>query len=448
MPLHTQALAPDDQARRQDLLKRLAKAFKGEIKRRKDDLLRYDWSKQARPSQIEPTGDWFVWLILAGRGFGKTRTGAETIRSWVAKGQARNICLLGHTIDDVRRVMIEGPAGLLSVCPPNERPLFLPSRGLLQWPSGAVASCYSAMSYEKLRGPQFDAAWVDELAKFPKVSTVWDQLMVGLRLGKRPRCVVTTTPRPLQLLKTLSAQKNVFVTRGSTFENNHLSAAYKELMQTFYQGTSFAAQELEGQLLDQKAGALWTYKMLDAARLPATQTVPPLLRCVVAIDPAVTSNAHSDETGLIVAGLAASGKAYVLDDLSGQYEPLVWAQKAIDAYHAFEADCLVAEVNNGGDLVERMLRSIDQSVAYKALRATRGKWVRAEPVMALYAKGRVVHAKHFKKLEAQLLSYAPQQESGQKSPDRMDALVWALSDLCLVHKQPEQQRSTPKIWFV
>lgn len=410
---------------------------------------RYNWARQARDSQKEPSGDWLGWLILAGRGFGKTRTGAETVRAWIESGRAKRVCLLAHTLDEGRAVMVEGNSGLLSVCPPWNRPIFKADQNQLVWPSGAIATLYSALSYEKLRGPQFDGAWVDELAKFPSPSAAWDQLMMGLRLGKSPRVIVTTTPRPIPLIEQFLEDERFVATRGSTFENKkNLSQTYLQTMQKSYAGTDLGAQELSGEIVKRAATALWTPEMLENALMKTGDPLPEFRRVVVAVDPSVSENAEgADETGIIAAGIDAEGTAYVLDDLSLRQSPSEWAKVAIRAYHEHKADCLVAEVNNGGDLVRQLVLGISPLVCFKPLRAARGKFLRAQPVAALYRMGRVRHVPGLRRLEDQMLSYtadgfvpSPHQKTQSKSPDRLDALVWALFELCL--SGPNENKNT------
>ncbi len=388
----------------------------------------YRWEKQARPSQRLPQGDWYAWLILAGRGFGKTRTGAETIRSWVLSGQARRIALIGATEDEVRQIMIEGESGLLSVHAPEERPYYLPSRKLLVWPNGACARIFSGARPDQLRGPQFDGAWIDELAKFPEPEALWQQLNFSLRLGKSPKVIITTTPRPIKLLKTFLERegRDVVVTRGNSFENReNLSPTFLKMMEETYAGTRLGAQELYGEILESVEGALWRYDQMEDAR---TERAPELARIVVAVDPAVTAGEASDETGLVVAGLSEEGKYYVLEDGSGRHPPLKWAKLAVDLYKKHKADRIIAEVNQGGDLVQTMIRSLGADISFQSVRATRGKFTRAEPVAALYEQGLVHHvgAAGFPELEEQLCSYVP---GKPPSPDRLDALVWALTAL-------------------
>jgi predicted phage terminase large subunit-like protein len=398
---------------------------------RQSHLNRYNWAQQARPAQRLPQGDWRVWLILAGRGFGKTRTGAETVRLWALQQQYKRIALIAATEKDARQVMIEGESGLLNVHPPHERPRYEPSRRTLFWQNGAIATCYSADHYSQLRGPQFDAAWIDELAKFHYPQEVWDQLNMSLRLGKHPRIVITTTPRPVPLLKKLldPSQSGIVVTRGTTYENAaNLSPEFIQFIKETYENSPFGQQEIFGELVEGNHQALWDYTLLQKVRCA---DIPPLSRVVVAIDPAVTHHDKSDETGLIVAGKDQQNRAWILEDLSGRFSCEEWAQRAIAAYHHHRADLIVAEVNKGGDLVHEMLRAIDPTIPFRALHATRSKITRAEPVAALYRQQRVFHASHanLTQLEKQLCTYSP--EASTASPDRLDALVWAITELLL-----------------
>ncbi|HUX78615.1 MAG TPA: terminase family protein [Alphaproteobacteria bacterium] len=411
-----------------DLLKKLLPLLQREKATREKEVSRYDWSKNARQKQIPPQGDWRIWLILAGRGFGKTRTGAETLRQWVREGLCSRIALVAETDTEIRQVMVEGDSGLLSVHPPAEKPLYEPANRQLTWPNGAIATCYSAEAYERLRGSQFDGAWVDELAKFREKDKVWDQLMFGLRLGKNPRVVVTTTPRPSQFLKNLMNDPQVIVTRGSTFENTkNLAQPFLDYMSDRYKNSWLGRQELYADIIEEKQGALWTPSLLEQARNSFKKH--DLMRLVIAIDPAVSNGAHSDETGIIAAGITSEGIGVVLEDLSIKAPAHIWMQRAIKAYHRLKADRIVAEVNMGGDLVEGLLRSYDTLISYKAVHATRNKTLRAEPIASLYELGKVWHADYFPQLEEQLCSYVPGESS--KSPDRLDALVWALTDLMI-----------------
>jgi predicted phage terminase large subunit-like protein len=369
-------------------------------------------------------------LLLAGRGFGKTRTGAELVRLRVGMRTARHVALVAPTAADTRDVMVEGESGLLAIAPSWDRPEYEPSKRRLTWENGAIATTYSADEPERLRGPQHDFAWCDELAAW-RYPEAWDMLMFGLRLGQDPRAVVTTTPRPTKLIKALVADPKVVVTRGSTYDNkDNLPSAFLDQIVRRYEGTRLGRQELDAEILDDVPGALWTHGLIDATRV---NTVPSLTRIVVAIDPAVSSDEHADETGIVVAGKSADGHGYVLADLSGRYTPTEWAKAAIAAYHAHAADRIVAEVNNGGDMVEATLRVVDPSVAFAAVHASHGKVARAEPVAALYEQGRVHHLGALPRLEDQMCCFAHDfnRETAGYSPDRVDALVWALSELLI-----------------
>lgn len=388
----------------------------------------------ARPEQIEPEGEWRAWLILAGRGWGKTRTGAEWVRWRIAHG-AKRVALVGPTAADVRDVMVEGESGLLAVCEDDAvQPLYEPSRrrivfpkGSALAPEGAMCTTYSAEEPDRLRGPQHDAAWCDELAAW-RYPEAWDQLQFGLRLGDDPRCIVTTTPRPTREIRELVKAPTTVVTRGSTFDNaDNLAPAFLERILAKYEGTRLGRQELYAEILDDVPGALWNRRMLEEAVAAWPETEPELQRCVVAIDPAVTSGEDSDETGIIVAGRNGP-KGYVLADYTCRMSPDGWARQAIEAYHQHEADRIVAEANQGGDMVKTVLRTVDPSVPVRLVHATRGKRVRAEPVAALYEQGRVSHAQVFPELEDQLVTWTPDSPT---SPDRLDALVWALTELDL-----------------
>lgn len=389
-------------------------------------MLLHDWPLWARAKQLPPEGDWRVWLILAGRGFGKTRTGAEWVRALAETGRAGRIALVGETAGDARDVMVEGESGLLACCPPWGRPLYEPSKRRVTWANGAMATCFSADDPDQLRGPQFDAAWADEIAKW-RYEAAWDNLMLGLRLGVDPRCVATTTPKPRAWLSRLMADPRTVLTRGGTRENaTNLAPAFLDQILARYDGTRLGRQEIEGEYLVDVPGALWTRALIEAARVPAA-AVPELQRVVVAVDPAVTSGAEADETGIVVAGRDAGTGFWVLEDLTGRLSPDLWARRVADAFARVRADTVVCEVNQGGDLVAATLRTVDPTLPVRSVRATRGKRLRAEPVAALYEQGRVRHAGAFDALEDQMTRFtgAP----GDASPDRLDALVWALTDL-------------------
>jgi phage terminase large subunit-like protein len=413
-----------------------------EIHRRQQQQDQYLWHKKARPNQLPPPGDWRIWLILAGRGFGKTRTGAETLRLWVHQGRAKRIALIAKSIYEARAVMVEGPSGLLSVYPPQQGPLFSPSKRQILWPCGAIATLYGAEQYEQLRGPQFDTAWIDEFAKFRQQKALWEQLLLSLRLGQDPRCLITTTPRPSKMLEALLKAPNVVVTKGTTFENEaNLAPAFFDSIITQFSGTQLGAQELYAEVLTERDGALWQRALIRYAQPESgTDGQWQLDRIVIAIDPATTHTQDSDETGIVIAGLDAQKRAFVLEDLSGRLSPADWGRRVVEAYWRYKADRIIAEVNKGGDLVERVVKSIDNTVAYKEVRATRGKTTRAEPIAALYEQERVFHVRPLTLLETQLCTYV--QGSTSRSPDRLDALVWALTELFL----EAENRPVLKIW--
>jgi phage terminase large subunit-like protein len=392
------------------------------------NALRHQWLFNARAEQWPPEGDWCVWLLLAGRGFGKTRTGAEWVRMQVQHGKARRIALVAPTAADARDVMVEGESGLLAIHPDAERPRYESSKRRLTWPNGAIATTYSADEPERLRGPQHDCAWCDELAVW-RYPAAWDMLMFGLRLGTNPQCVVTTTPKRVKLIRNLLKDPQTVVTRGATYANaDNLPTKFLKKLKRDYEGTRLGRQELHAELLEDVDGALWTLERIEAHRVPKK---PDLKRIVVAIDPAVTSHEGSDETGIIIAGIGHDDHGYVLEDASGRYSPEAWAKKAVECYQTHQADRIIAEVNNGGDLVEATLRMVDRSVSYKAVRASRGKAVRAEPVAALYEQGRVHHIGTFSTLEDQMTQFTVDFDRGRAgySPDRAEALVWALTEL-------------------
>ncbi len=358
-----------------------------------------DWSLWARPKQIAPPGDWRIWLILAGRGFGKTLA----INQW-ALAQARGMpksrgALVAATEADARDVLVEGESGILNVAPPEFAPKFEPSKRRLTFPNGSTAALFSADEPNRLRGPQHHWAIGDELAAWSYPEAL-DMLLLGLRLGQNPRVAIATTPRPISLIKRLLSDPTVAVVRGSTYENRaHLAASFFDGIVDRYEGTALGRQELLGEVVDEDAGSLFKRSLIDAGRVAA---IPPLRRIVVAIDPAVTARATSDETGIIAAGVGFDDEAYVLEDASLKASPDGWARAAVEAYRRWEADRMVAEVNNGGDLVEHTVRTVDANVPFTAVRASRGKVARAEPVAALYEQGKVHHVGVFDDLERQM----------------------------------------------
>lgn len=399
-----------------------------------DHLLR-DWEVWARDDQLPPVSDaWRTWLILGGRGAGKTRAGAEWIRAQAlglapfAREPVSRIALVGETYHDVRSVMVEGVSGLLAIHARDERPAFYASRNELIWPNGTIAQLFSAEDPDGLRGPQFGAAWCDEIAKWRRAEDAWDMLQFALRLGTLPRAVVTTTPRANATLKRLLADEAVAVSRARTRDNAaHLAGAFLAEMERRYAGTELGRQELDGELIDELQGSLWQRAWIDDARC---QAVPDLRRVVVGVDPPVTTGEQADACGIVVAGLAGDGRAYVLADATVQgLAPNAWARAVLVAYQTYEADRIVAGVNQGGDLVEAVIRQIEPAVPITKVRATRGKWLRAEPVAALYAEGRVAHVGALPELEAEMMIFGNDGRAGGHSPDRLDALVWAVTDL-------------------
>ncbi len=396
----------------------------------------------ALPHQLPPEGGWKTWVIMGGRGAGKTRAGSEWVRAQVEgarpwdPGRCRRVALIGESYDEAREVMIFGESGILSCSPPDRRPEWEATRRRLVWPNGAVAQVFSAHDPEGLRGPQFDAAWVDELAKWKKGEETWDNLQFALRLGEHPQQVVTTTPRNVEVLKELLQRPSTVVTHAPTEANRAwLAESFLEEVRARFAGTRKGRQELDGMLLEDVEGALWTNQMIERQRV---QTVPALDRIVVAVDPPVTSHAGSDECGIVVVGVVAKGKpqdwvAYVLEDASVQgVTPLEWARKAIAAFHRHRADRLVAEVNQGGDMIETLVRQIDPLIPFRGLRAGKKKGIRAEPVAALYEQGRVRHVRGLPLLEDQMVRMTAESYEGKGSPDRVDALVWAVTDLILM----------------
>lgn len=395
----------------------------------------------AMPHQLPPDGDWKTWVILGGRGAGKTRAGAEWVRGMVEglgpgdPGQARRVALVGETIDQVREVMVFGDSGLIACAPPDRRPTWEAGRRRLIWPNGAVAQAFSAHDPESLRGPQFDAAWVDEFAKWRKAQETWDMLQFALRLGDNPRQVVTTTPRNIGVLKQLLRAPSTVQSHARTEDNRaNLADSFLQEVEARYAGTRLGRQELEGLLLEEAEGALWRSAQLESLQ---RDSLPEMDRIVVAVDPPVSGHAGSDECGIVVVGAHTKGpvqgwRACVLDDVSLRAaSPDSWARVALTAMESWGADRLVAEVNQGGDLVQAVITQIDPLVPYKAVRASRGKAARAEPVAALYEQGRVQHMRGLGALEDQMCEMTQRGYVGAGSPDRVDALVWALHELII-----------------
>jgi phage terminase large subunit-like protein len=426
-------------------------AFLGDLS--DEALLALPWIFEfwALPHQLPPEGAWRTWVIMGRRGAGKTRAGAEWVRAQVEgarptdPGQARRIALVGETIDQVREVMVFGESGIMACTPHDRRPEWEATRRRLVWPNGAVAQVFSAHDPDSLRGPQFDAAWADELAKWKRAEEAWDMLQFALRLGEHPRQVVTTTPQNVGVLKAILRNPSTVVTHAPTEANRaYLAASFLEEVRARYGGRRLGRQELDGLLLEDVEGALWTNALLDACKV---DKVPELSRVVVAVDPPVSGTNRSDECGIVVAGVVAQGApgewcAYVLEDASVAGSPKVWAEAAIAAMERHGADRVVAEVNQGGDLVEATLRSVNAFVPYRAVHATRGKAVRAEPVAALYEQGRVKHVRGLTGLEEQMARMSVKGFDGKGSPDRVDALVWAITDLMI---EPASSWRRPRV---
>lgn len=410
-----------------------------------DELLalEHDWTFWARDDQLPPPGEWRIWLALAGRGWGKTRVGAEWVCEVAAEAPNLRGALIGRTAADVRGTMVEGESGILAVAKPWFRPTWQPSygdAGRLIWPNGSQAIGYSAEQPQSLRGPQNHFGWCDELAAWKRLQATWDMYRFGLRLGRRPRTCITTTPTPAKLIKELVSDKRVAidggrlvrVVRGSTYANAaNLADDFLAELRAKYEGTRLGRQELDGEILTDKPGALWTLRTIEETRHEGD--MPDLVRTVVAIDPPISSKEDADECGIVVAGLAGNGHAYVLADLSERaMSPKQWAEKAAAAYVTFQADRIVAEANQGGEMVKSTLHQVDDRLPVTLVHATKGKYLRAEPVSALYAQARVHHVGAFKALEDQMCDFVPDHDRAKHgSPDRLDALVWALTELMI-----------------
>ena len=406
--------------------------------------LNHQWLYWARPqNQLPPEEVAFRnWLVLGGRGAGKTRAGAEWVRA-LALGifepvvrRCSRIAIVAPTFAEARLVMIEGVSGLLSVHHNGERPKYEPSKRTLTWKNGSVAQVFSAEEPESLRGPQFDAAWCDELAKWKKADSVWMNLQFALRLGEVPQAIITTTPRPTKLIRELMADSATVVTRSRTLENtNQLAPSFLKDVLARYGNSNLGRQELEGELIADDPDALWKREILERFR---AKSVPELKRIVVAVDPPATSGEKANACGIVCAALGIDGRCYVLDDASvKRMRPLQWAERVVKLFHSREADRIVAEVNQGGEMVRDVIAQVDKTVPLKTVFAARGKQARAEPVAALYEQGRVSHVGSFAELEDEMCSVIGE----GKSPDRLDALVWAVTELMLRQKNEPRVRA-------
>lgn len=412
--------------------------------------LPYSWRLWRRGKQEEPAGAWRVWLVLAGRGFGKTRLGAEWVRAEAERNRMARIALVGATMGEVRSVMVEGPSGLMSVCPPERRPVYEPSLNRLRWPGGARAYLYSAAEPESLRGPQHHLAWCDEAAKWPFAEAVWDNLMLGLRCGDLPRALVTTTPRPVPLLRALVAREgeDVAVRRGASRENRlNLASDFLPAMEKLYGGTRLGRQELAGELIEEVEGSLWPRALIEgsrqsvgggsevtsggshaAANLPRAE----MKRVVVGVDP--PAGVGGDACGIVVCGVGEDGIGYVLADASvAGLRPEGWAAAVAHAAQTWGADRVIAEGNQGGAMVGSVLNSVESRLPVRIVHARRGKSARAEPVASLFETGRAKFVGAFPDLEDQLsgMTIGGGYEGPGRSPDRADAMVWALTELML-----------------
>lgn len=384
------------------------------------EFSKYNWSETAREKQLLPNSDFFVWLVMAGRGFGKTRTGAETVRIWQRDNAIVN--LIGATADDARDIMIEGESGILAICPKDERPEYVSSKRRLEWPNGSISLIFTADEPERLRGKQAMKLWMDEVGSWRRPEA-YDQAMMGLRLGSNPQAIITTTPRPTKLILDILKDKRNIITTGSTYENrDNLSKGFFDYVISKYEGTRLGRQELNAELLTDNPGALWKRSDIDGARVLQS---PELDRVVVGVDPSAT--AGGDEAGIITAGRTGDDYYTIADD-SVQGSPQVWAKAAVTAYHKYKANVIVAEDNNGGEMVEAVIKQVDPSVIVRRVHASRGKATRAEPIAAISEQGRDHHVGSFPALEDELCLW----QVGDASPNRLDAKVWAITELMTI----------------
>jgi phage terminase large subunit-like protein len=409
----------------------------------------WDWDGFARPNQLPPEGQWLTWLVLAGRGFGKTRCGAEWVRAEVTAKRAKRFALIAETQKDLEEVMCFGESGIASVFPPHQKPKITKKPIRVEFHTGAVAYGYNATEPDQLRGPQFDRAWCDELAKWRYARETWDQLQFGLRLGDSPRQIITTTPRPIPILKEILAAATTVVSRGVTLDNRvNLAPSFIKSITDKYAGTRLGRQELSAEILDDVPDALWTRSALDRDRRKPKE-IPPLKRIVIAIDPAAKKNETPEEgaaTGIIVAGVGEDNRGYILDDATCRESPNGWARMAVACYDRYSGDCIVGEINNGGDMVAATVRAVRPTVPFREVHASKGKWTRAEPIAALYEQGRISHVGTFASLEDEMVNFGPNGMVGDASPDRVDALVWALTELFpAIIKVPKKTNPAPRL---
>lgn len=407
-----------------------------EKNKRIQEYSKYDWASIARDKQKIPNGDWYIWLILAGRGFGKTRTGAESIRHFVKSGEYKNIAFIANTQNDAREVMVEGESGILKVTPKSENLKFEPTRRLLTWANGAKARIYSAENIEQLRGPQFDCVWIDELAKFKNGQELMDQVTLCLRLSKKPRIIITSTPRPNNVIKSLCNcnRPDVIITKGSTYENqNNLSNEFIRQIKEKFEGSTLGAQEIYAEIIDYNKG-WWNKDILKRSRIYELNNK--IKKIFIGVDPAITNNSNSDETGIIVVGLDYNGYFYVLDDYSQRSDPIVWCKQIIDLTKIYKVNCIIIEVNAGGSFIQELLKTLGNKVPIKNVYAKESKESRTLPIFSLYEQNKVFHTKEFTELEDEMLVYP----NVKKSPDRIDALTWAISELL------KEQVKHYKVW--
>lgn len=436
-----------------------AQALYAALTEEQRERLPYEWQAWRRQAQAAPPGEWDTWLVMAGRSFGKSRTGTEYVREEVESGRVGRVGLAGRTAADTRDVMVLGESGIIAKSPPEWRPRYEPSKRRLAWPNGAIATLYAADKPDQLRGPQHDLFWSDEFASWRFQAETMANIEMGLRLGARPRHIITTTPRPTMKIRELvKGARNIglpcqvcrapewkactihpqpiILTTGSTFDNaGNLVASFFDRLRRQYEGTRLGRQELNAEILDDIEGALWKFSQLEAHRRKLNE-VPNLVRVVVAVDPAEGDENYSNENGVVVAGLGEDERGYVLADRSGRMSPNEWAKTAVRAYYEFEADAIVVEDNTDPEAVVMEIRLVDENCRIIRVHASRGKRARAEPVSALYEQGRISHVGLFGKLEDQMTNWTPVRTASSQSPDRVDALVWAIHELFDLAKSP------------